>query len=132
MQATNSPALPALPAPTSYSPRKTIPVEFIELELGLELLLETHPLFADAVKAAIAPGGGDFLFELPHGDRPEGKGRIAAIRFPFAGAEAPELAFAILSDDGLETRIEPAGNQPDHLRRFAESFIAVLERFGTH
>ena len=49
----------------------TSPVEFIELGLGLEMLLETHPVFTDAVKAALLPLDGEFLFELPLGEMPE-------------------------------------------------------------
>jgi hypothetical protein len=109
-----------------------MPVEFIELGLGLELLLETHPVFADAVRAAILPLDGEFLFELPHGDEPGGKGRIAALRLPYAGSKEPRLVFAILGDDGLETRVEAADGQPAHLKSFAQSFVDVLEKIGTH
>jgi hypothetical protein len=104
------------------------PVEFIELGLGLEMLLETHPVFADAVKAALAPLDGEFLFELPLGEKPEGKGRIAAVRFAYEGADDRRLAFAILSDDGLETSIHTPDAQPEHLKSFAESFVDVLGR----
>ena len=107
------------------------PVEFIELGLGLEMLLETHPVFTDAVKAALLPLDGEFLFELPHGGRPGGKGRVAAVRLAYAGAGERRLAFAVLSDDGLETSIQMPDSQPEHLRSFAESFVDVLERLET-
>jgi hypothetical protein len=121
--------------PSAKSPQPTahaMPVEFIELGLALELLLETHPVFADAVKAAILPLDGDFLFELPHGENPDGKGRIAAVRLAYAGNEQPRLAFAILGDDGLETRVVSAEGQPEHLTNFAKSFVDVLEKIGAH
>jgi hypothetical protein len=111
------------------------PVEFIELGLGLEMLLETHPVFADAVKASLMPLDGEFLFELPHGDKPEGKGRVAAIRLAYAGADEQRLAFVILADDGIETSVEAADGQPEHLTSFAEAFVDVLERLektGAH
>lgn len=111
------------------------PVEFIELGLGLEMLLEGHPVFADAVKAALLPLDGEFLFELPLGEKPDGKGRIAAVRMAYAGSEEPRLAFAVLSDDGQETSIHTADQQPEHIRRFAESFVDVLgrlERVSAH
>ena len=113
----------------------TSPVEFIELGLGLEMLLETHPVFADAVKAALLPLHGEFLFELPLGEKPDGKGRIAAVRLAYEGAEDRRLAFAILSDDGLETSIRTPDAQPEHLKSFAESFVDVLgrlEKFAAH
>ncbi|MBX9459386.1 MAG: hypothetical protein KL863_26920 [Rhizobium sp.] len=111
------------------------PVEFIELGLGLEMLLEGHPVFADAVKAALLPLDGEFLFELPLGENPDGKGRIAAVRMTYAGSDEPRLAFAVLSDEGQETSIHTAEQQPEHIRRFAESFVDVLgrlERVSAH
>lgn len=111
------------------------PVEFIELGLGLEMLLETHPVFTDAVKASLMPLDGEFLFELPHGDKPEGKGRVAAIRLAYSGADEQRLAFVILADDGIETSVEAAHGQPEHLTSFAEAFVDVLERLekaGAH
>jgi hypothetical protein len=111
---------------------KAAPVEFIELGLALELLLETHPVFADAVKAAILPLDGEFLFELPHGDKPHGKGRVAAVRLAYAGSDEPRLAFVFLSDDAMETRVEAAEGQAEHLTNFARSFVDVLEKIGQH
>lgn len=106
----------------------TSPVAFIELGLGLEMLLETHPVFIDAIKAALLPLDGEFLFELPLGEKPEGKGRIAAVRLAYEGADDRRIAFAVLSDDGLETSIHRPDEQPEHLKSFAESFVDVLER----
>lgn len=107
----------------------TLPVEFIELGLALELLLDTHPVFADAVKAAILPLDGEFLFELPYGD---GKGRVAAVRLAYAGNQDQRVAFVFLSDDAMDTKIEPADGQVEHLRNFAQSFVDVLEKIGQH
>jgi hypothetical protein len=108
------------------------PVEFIELSLGLEMLLETHPVFADAVKAALLPLDGEFLFELPTGEKPDGKGRVAAVRMAYAGISDPRLVFVVLSDDGLETSIHMPDAQPAHLSSFAESFVDVLTKIGAH
>ena len=110
----------------------TSPVEFIEFGLGLEMLLETHPVFSDAVRAALLPLDGEFLFELPLGEKPEGKGRIAAVRLAYAGADEHRLAFAVLADDGAETSIHTPDEQPAHLRSFAESFVDVFSRISTH
>lgn len=107
------------------------PVEFIEFGLGLEMLLENHPVFADAVKAALLPLDGEFLFELPLGEKPDGKGRVAAVRLVYEGADNRRLAFAVLSDDGLETSIHTPDAQPEHLKSFAESFVDVLGRLET-
>ena len=109
----------------------TSPVEFIEFGLGLEMLLETHPVFSDAVKAALLPLDGEFLFELPLGEKPDGKGRIAAVRLAYEGSSDAKLAFAVLSDDGLESSIRKPETQPEHLRSFAESFVDVIGRLET-
>ena len=106
----------------------TSPVEFIELGLGLEMLLETHPVFTDAVKAALLPLDGEFLFDLPLGEKPGGKGRIAAVRLAYQGSDDRRIAFAALSEDGLETSIHRPDEQPEHLQSFARSFVDVLER----
>ena len=108
------------------------PVEFIEFGLGLEMLLETHPVFADAVKASLLPLDGEFLFELPASDRPDGKGRVAAVRLAYAGSRERRLAFAVLGDDGLETNIHTPEAQPAHLRSFAQSFVDVLSKIAAH
>jgi hypothetical protein len=129
-----TPDTPKAAAQTGGS-ETTSPVEFIELGLGLEMLLETHPVFADAVKAALEPLDGELLFELPLGERPDGKGRVAAVRLAYEGSDDRRLAFAILSDDGLETSIHTPDAQPEHLRSFAESFVDVLgqlEKFAVH
>ena len=126
-----TPDTPKAAPQTAIKPAKveaTSPVEFIELGLGLEMLLETHPVFTDAVKAALLPLDGEFLFELPLGERPDGKGRIAAVRLAYQGSDTPRLAFAVLSEDGLETSIHVPDAQPEHLKSFAESFVDVIER----
>ena len=119
------------PAVRTGGDEATSPVEFIELGLGLEMLLETYPVFADAVKAALLPLDGEFLFELPLGEKPDGKGRIAAVRLAYEGSDDRRLAFAVLSDDGLETSIHTPDGQPEHLKSFAESFVDVLGRLET-
>jgi hypothetical protein len=109
-----------------------LPVEFIELQMALDIILETHPVFSDAVKAAILPLDGEFLFDLPHTEKANGRGHIAAIRIAYGGQKAQRLAFAFLADDGMETSIREAGDGAEHLRSFAESFVNVLEKFGAH
>lgn len=116
------------PAPQAGT---STPVEFIELGLALELLIDTHPVFSDAVKAAILPLDGEFLFELPYGNDPDGKGRVAAVRLAFAGSEEPRVAFVYFSEEA-ETRVEAGDGQPEHLRNFARSFVDVLEKIGQH
>lgn len=132
MQTTpDTPKAAAQAAIQSSATEATSPVEFIELGLGLEMLLETHPVFADAVKAALLPLDGEFLFELPLGERPDGKGRVAAVRLAYEGSKDHRIAFAVLSDDGLETAIHMPSAQPEHLKSFAESFVDVLQRLET-
>lgn len=119
------------PPQTAVKPESheaTSPVEFIEFGLGLEMLLETHPVFTDAVKAALLPLDGEFLFELPLAEKPDGKGRIAAVRLAYEGSTDRRLVFAVLSDDGLETGVHRPDEQPEHLKSFAESFVDVIER----
>ena len=127
---TQKPATSVAAATAARTPAS--PVEFIEFGLGLEMLLETHPVFTDAVKAAILPLDGEFLFELPASDKPDGKGRVAAVRLPYAGSRERRLAFAVLADDGLETSIHTPDDQPAHLRSFAQSFVDVLSKIAAH
>ena len=108
------------------------PVEFIEFGLGLDMLLETHPVFTDAVKAALLPLDGEFLFELPVADKPDGKGRVAAVQLAYAGQADRRLVFAVLAEDGIETSIQTADEQPAHLKSFAEAFVDVLTKIGAH
>jgi hypothetical protein len=119
---------------TAKPPREsaTQPVEFIEFGLGLELLLDSFPIFADAVQAALHPFGGEFLFELPYAGKPDGKGRVAAVRFAYGGDPAPRVVFAFLSDDAMDTDIRPADGQVEHLKDFAQSFVDVLEKIERH
>jgi hypothetical protein len=109
-----------------------MPVEFIELSLEIDLLLESQPSFADAVRTATAAAGGEFLFDLPHAASPEGKGRVAAVRIAHSGAVDRDLVFIYLSDDGQDTSVRTADGQPTHLRSFANSFVEVLEKFARH
>jgi hypothetical protein len=129
-----TPDTPTAPPQAALNPAAdgaASPVEFIELGLGLEMLLETYPVFTDAVKAALEPLDGEFLFELPLGEKPDGQGRVAAVRLAYEGSEDRRLAFAVLSDDGLETSIHTPDAQPEHLTSFAESFVDVLEQLET-
>ncbi|MDH6268479.1 hypothetical protein M2360_003885 [Rhizobium sp. SG_E_25_P2] len=123
----------ALPAPVSIngpSPHTPEPIEFTELALTVDLLLESHPVFSDAVKAALLPLGGEFLFDLPHAEKPGGKGRVAAVRIRYAGAQDARLAFVFLSDDAMDARVSPPDRELDHLKSFAESFVGVLEKIA--
>ena len=89
-------------------------------------------IWVAALLAAILPLDGEFLFELPHGDKPGGKGRVAVVRLTYAGSGPQKLAFVFLSADSLETRVEAAEGQPEHLTNFARSFVDVLEKIGQH
>ncbi|WP_137156472.1 hypothetical protein [Rhizobium sp. FKL33] len=123
----------ALPAPLSIngpSSRTPEPIEFTELSLTVDLLLESHPVFADAVKAALLPLDGEFLFDLPHAGKPGGKGRVAAVRIRYAGSYEAKLAFVFLSDDAMDARVAPPDSELAHLKSFAESFVGVLEKFA--
>jgi len=50
------------------------------------------------------------------------------VRLTYEGSDDRRIAFAVLSDDGLETSIHMPDAQPAHLKSFAESFVDVLER----
>lgn len=118
----------ATPKPVAQSGAESV-LDLAELALALDLSLETHPIFVEAVKAAIRPLRGEFLFELPHG-KPGAKGRIAAMRFALANSHEPLILFATLGDDGLETALTRFEEQPEHLQSFAQSFVSVFETFG--
>jgi hypothetical protein len=132
--ATDMTAQQAMTAPASavaiQTHATTEPIEFIELGLALDLLLESHPIFSEAVRAALLPLDGEFLFDLPHSQKANGKGRIAAVRLAYAGAAAQRLVFAFLSDDGMDAHVAQPAKDQDHLASFAEAFVGVLEKIG--
>lgn len=130
MQTSSHASLPAplsISGPNSKTPE---PIEFTELSLTVDLLLESHPVFSDAVKAALLPLDGEFLFDLPHAEKPGGKGRVAAVRIRYAGSDEAKLAFVFLSDDAMDARVAPPDSELDHLKSFAESFVGVLEKIA--
>lgn len=127
MVATPTPAdLPAAAAPAAEEP--ALPLDLVELELALDGLAVGEAGFAATLRKAAAAIGGEFLFELPASGLAEDCRRIAALRMPDDGADGPRVVFALLAGDGATIRLEEPGERTDGLRRFAEAFIAVLER----
>lgn len=119
-----SPALPVKkPAAAELS------LDLLELELALNDFNETEMDFVRSVSDVVRKAGGDFLFELPASGLADNCKRIAAVRIPEPGSGDLKVVFALLDKSGTGIRVESAGEKTEDLKRFAEAFVGVLERF---
>ena len=119
-----SPALPIKkPAAAELS------LDLLELELALNDFNETEMDFVRSVGDVVRKAGGDFLFELPASGLAGNCKRIAAVRIPEPGSGGLQVVFALLDESGTGIRVEGAGEKTQDLKRFAEAFVDVLERF---
>ncbi|WP_037149793.1 hypothetical protein [Rhizobium freirei] len=104
-----------------------LPLELLELELSLEGFSGGEPSFCEAVRRAASAVHGDFLFDLPaRGLIPDCR-RLAVIRIPEADATMRTL-FAALDEDGAEIRLLQPDEETEHLLRFADAFVNLLQR----
>lgn len=104
-----------------------LPLELLELELSLEGFSGGEPAFCEAVRNAASAVHGDFLFDLPaRGLVPDCR-RLAVIRIP-EGDVAMRTLFAALDEDGAEIRLLQPDEETEHLQRFADAFVNLLQR----
>lgn len=118
-------------APLSYAgDEPALPLELIELELSLDGFSPgAGHGFADAVRQAARKLGGDLLFELPASGLADDCQTIAALRIPDGGAAGElRIVLALLDAAGTSIRVENPGGRTQGLKRFADAFVAVLER----
>lgn len=104
-----------------------LPLELLELELSLEGFSGGEPSFCEAVRQATSAVRGDFLFDLPATGLISDCRRLAVIRIPEGDATMRTL-FAALDEDGAEIRLLQPDEETEHLLRFADAFVNLLQR----
>lgn len=104
-----------------------LPLELLELELSLEGFSGGEPGFCEAVRNAASAVRGDFLFDLPAAGLLPDCRRLAVIRIP-EGDKTMRTLFAALDEDGAEIRLLQPDEETEHLVRFADAFVDVLQR----
>ncbi|MFK0165626.1 hypothetical protein [Rhizobium sp. NPDC090279] len=104
-----------------------LPLELLELELSLEGFSGGEPGFCEAVRNAASAVHGDFLFDLPAAGLIADCRRLAVIRIPEGDATMRTL-FAALDGDGAEIRLLQPDEETEHLLRFADAFVDLLQR----
>lgn len=104
-----------------------LPLELLELELSLEGFSGGEPGFCEAVRNAASAVRGDFLFDLPAAGLVSDCRRLAVIRIPEGDATMRTL-FAALDGDGVEIRLLQPDEDTEHLLRFADAFVDLLQR----
>ena len=100
-----------------------LPLELLELELSLE----GYAGFCEVVRKAAIETGGEFLFDLPAAGLVEDCRRIAVLRIPTSDKKM-RVVLALLDRNGTEIRMQAPDENSEHLVRFADAFIEVLER----
>ncbi len=103
-----------------------LPLELLELELSLEGFSGGEPGFCEAVRSAASAVNGDFLFDLPATGLIPDCRRLAVIRIP--EGDTMRTLFAALDEDGAEIRLLQPDEETEHLLRFADAFIDLLQR----
>ncbi len=104
-----------------------LPLELLELELSLEGFSGGDAGFCEAVRKAAAAVRGDFLFDLPAEGLISDCRRLAVLRIP-EGDTRMRTLFAALDEDGAEIRLLQPGEETEHLLRFADAFVDLLQR----
>lgn len=104
-----------------------LPLELLELELSLEGYADGEAGFCEAVRRAAAEARGEFLFDLPAAGLVEDCRRIAVLRIPTSDKKM-RVVLALLDQNGAEIRVQAPDEDTEHLVRFADAFIEVLER----
>ncbi len=119
--------LPASAVAATDAVDPVLPLELLELELSLEGFSGGEPGFCEAVRNAASAVHGDFLFDLPAAGLLPDCRRLAVIRIPEGDATMRTL-FAALDEDGAEIRLLQPDEETEHLLRFADAFVDLLQR----
>ncbi|MEK1903815.1 MAG: hypothetical protein AAAB19_30020 [Rhizobium sp.] len=104
-----------------------LPLELLELELSLEGYADGEAGFCEVVRKAATETRGEFLFDLPAAGLVEDCRRIAVLRIPTSDKKM-RVVLALLDQNGTEIRMQAPDEDTEHLVRFADAFIEVLER----
>jgi hypothetical protein len=118
---------PGRSAPTGDAGDPHLPLELLELELSLEGFDGGEQGFREAVRRAAAEAGGELLFDLPAGGLIADCQRLAVLRIP-AEDQTMRVVLAVLDDERAEIHLHEPDGTTEHLVRFADAFVDVLER----
>lgn len=102
-----------------------LPFELLELELSLEGFQGGEEGFREAVRDAAAAADGEFLFDLPAAGLVPDCRRIAVLRIP--DEDGNRIVLAMLDAAGTEIRVQEPDEDTEHLVRFADAFVDVLQ-----
>jgi hypothetical protein len=102
-----------------------LPIELLELELSLEGFKGGADGFREAVREAAVAVGGEFLFDLPAAGLVPDCRLLAVIRIP--DEDGLRVVLAVLDEEGSEIRVQEADDDTEHLVRFADAFVDVLQ-----
>ncbi|MGG6894578.1 MULTISPECIES: hypothetical protein [Rhizobium] len=119
--------MPAAAIAAADTADPVLPLELLELELSLEGFSGGEPSFCEAVRRAASSVRGDFLFDLPATGLIPDCRRLAVIRIPEPDATMRTL-FAALDEDGAEIHLLQPDEETEHLLRFADAFVNLLQR----
>jgi hypothetical protein len=103
-----------------------LPFELLELELSLEGFKGGEEGFREAVRDAATAAHGEFLFDLPAAGLVPDCRRIAVLRIPDED-DGMRVVLAMLDGDGTEIRLQEPDDETEHLVRFADAFVDVLQ-----
>jgi hypothetical protein len=119
---------PGRPASTGDAGDPHLPLELLELELSLEGFEGGEEGFREAVRRAAAEAGGEFLFDLPAAGIVADCKRLAVLRIPAEDHQTMRVVVAVLDDERAEIHLHEPDETTEHLVRFADAFVDVLER----
>jgi hypothetical protein len=119
---------PGRPASTGDAGDPHLPLELLELELSLEGFDGGEEGFREAVRSAAAEAGGEFLFDLPAAGIVADSKRLAVLRIPAEDHQTMRVVLAVLDDERAEIHLHEPDGTTEHLVRFADAFVDVLER----
>jgi hypothetical protein len=103
-----------------------MPLELLELELSLEGFKGGEDGFREAVREAASAVKGEFLFDLPAAGLVDNCRRLAVLRIPDEDV-GMRVVLALLDEEGSEIRLQEPDEDTEHLVRFADAFVDVLQ-----
>lgn len=133
MGTTQSPDIAAKPLPAAANSAGNaiepviLPLELLELELSLDGFSGGEVGFCEAVRIAAKAVGGEFLFDLPAAGLIADCRRLAVLWIP-DGGEDIRIIFAALDADDAEIRLLQPDEETEHLLRFTDAFVDLLQR----
>ena len=96
------------------------------LELSLEGFKGGEDGFREAVRESASAVNGEFLFDLPAAGLVDNCRRLAVLRIPDEDL-GMRIVLALLDEEGSEIRLQEPDDDTEHLVRFADAFVDVLQ-----